>query len=64
MPRSTIHCPNTKIGIGRGLDLLLEVGCLRGSEPVAQPATRMEGSVAGCFVEAKEVRTIRQETDY
>ena len=46
MLRSTIHCHDTKIGIGRGLDLLHEVGCLRGSEPVAQPATR-DGRLSG-----------------
>jgi hypothetical protein len=26
----TIHCPSTEISLGRGLELLLEDGCLRG----------------------------------
>ena len=29
-PRQPIHCTCTKIGIGRGLELLSETGCLRG----------------------------------
>jgi hypothetical protein len=29
-PHPTLHCPSTKIGIGRGVELLLEDGCLRG----------------------------------
>src|SRR5688572_27579721 len=46
MPLSTIHCPSNRIGICRGVDLLLEYGCLRGSEPAAQPATR-DGRLSG-----------------
>jgi hypothetical protein len=50
MLHSTIHFPSTKIGIGRGLELLPEDGCLR--EKRARWRNRlleMEGSAAGCF---------------
>src|SRR5215212_4849488 len=44
----TIHCPSTKISLGRGLELLPEDGCLR--DGVSQWRNRlleMEGSATG-----------------
>jgi len=61
-PHPTIHCPGMKIGIGRGLELLFEDGCLRNG--VSQWRNRLreiEGSAASCFFENGEDKTFRKE---
>ena len=63
-PHPTIHCPSTKIGIGRGLELLPGDGCLKGGASQWRNRLReIEGSVTGCFFEEEEDETFRQETD-
>jgi hypothetical protein len=42
----TIHCPSTEISLGRGLELLLEDGCLRGGWPDPVFCTRCYESVS------------------
>lgn len=53
-PRQSIHCTCTKIGIGRGLELLSETGCLRGGASQWRNRLReMKDSAAGCSLERK-----------
>ena len=57
MLHSTIHFPSTKIGIGRGLELLPEDGCLRGERASgATGYTRWKGERSVAFLNKKKTK--------